>query len=41
MGHINRKDLLLSIVLVSTDAESQLMDKQVSPLIDKLTLNNK
>jgi len=41
MGHIKRKDLSLSMVLVSTDAELQLMDKQVSPLVDKLILNNK
>ena len=41
MGHIKRKDLSLSMVLVSTDAELQLMDKQVSPLIDKLILDNK
>jgi len=41
MGHIKRKDLSSSMVLVSTDAELQLMDKQVSPLIDKLILNNK
>ena len=41
MGHIKRKDLSLSVVLVSTDDELQLMDKQVSPLVDKLILNNK
>jgi len=41
MGHIKRKDLSLSMVLVSNDAELQLMDKQVFPLIDKLILNNK
>lgn len=41
MGHIKRKDLTSSLVLVPPDSELMEMDNKVSPLIDKIILNNR
>jgi len=40
MGHIKRKDLSHSMVLVPTEQELEHMNSIVYPLIDKIILNN-
>lgn len=40
MGHIKRRDLSNSLVLIPSDEELKEMDKQVSPLIEKIINNN-
>ncbi len=41
MGHIKRKDLSLSIVLIPTKKELDYMNNIINPLINKIILNNK
>ncbi|MHA1678468.1 MAG: restriction endonuclease subunit S, partial [Promethearchaeota archaeon] len=41
MGHIKRKDLATSKVLVPSEHELEDMDNKVSPLIEKIILINK
>jgi len=40
MGHIKREDLSSSIVLIPNTNEFKYMDKVISPLIEKIILNN-
>ncbi len=41
MGHIKRKDLETSIVLVPYKAELEEMNETISPVIDKIIINNR
>ncbi len=40
MGHIKRKDLASSMVLVPSDGELKEMDEKMSPMLDKIILIN-
>ncbi len=41
MGHIKRKDLSMAIVLVPPERVFEAMDKTMSPIIDKIIINNR
>ncbi len=40
MGHIKRKDLSGSMVSIPTDTELDNMNKIMTPIVDKIILNN-
>ena len=41
MGHIKRADLATSIVLIPSKEELEAMDKKISPIIDRVIVNNR
>ena len=41
MGHIKRTDLTTSVVLIPSKVEIESMDKKISPIIDRVIVNNR
>ncbi len=41
MGHIKRTDLTTSVVLIPSKVELETMDKKISPIIDRVIVNNR